>query len=320
MLYKILLFLGVILLVWIGIRIIVRSHPTVFDKSGIRAMKNGSGARPIIHGRDGWQSAILFGIFSLLPQLIPAIAKKEQSKILKKELGQFRARKKRIKEPFKHLLPLEAVIDETAEDFLDQVREQGFDFIPLRLKIQKTRKKFPEFAELYKKTDDLLATCFELLIQAGERAETDDDLVTLSEIEADFNDYKASRFDFGDMTSLLELYDKLLEEEVTLRDYLAGSSSGGSSNSGTSSKGPRKNYYDILGIQPSATSNEIKSAYRKMAKKYHPDVKTAEMNKVSDPDVRAQIEKAFDEKFQNVNEAYQILKDAQQRADYDKTL
>lgn len=62
--------------------------------------------------------------------------------------------------------------------------------------------------------------------------------------------------------------------------------------------------YEILKISPTATSEEIKIAYRKMAMKYHPDV---------NPD-------ANDEMMYKINEAYKVLKDTKSRRLYDETL
>lgn len=64
-----------------------------------------------------------------------------------------------------------------------------------------------------------------------------------------------------------------------------------------------KNYYDILGVSKQASADEIKSAYRKLAKQYHPD-----LNKNS-------AEAA--EKFKEVSEAYDVLSDATKRSNYD---
>lgn len=63
-----------------------------------------------------------------------------------------------------------------------------------------------------------------------------------------------------------------------------------------------KDYYETLGIKRDATEAEIKSAYRKMARKYHPDV-----NKT----------KEAEEKFKEINEAYEVLGDKQKRSRYD---
>lgn len=63
-----------------------------------------------------------------------------------------------------------------------------------------------------------------------------------------------------------------------------------------------KDYYDILGVKRDATDAEIKSAYRKLARKFHPDV-----NKT----------KEAENKFKDINEAYEVLGDKQKRQRYD---
>lgn len=69
-----------------------------------------------------------------------------------------------------------------------------------------------------------------------------------------------------------------------------------------------KNYYEILGVQKTATADELKAAYRSLAKKYHPDVYA---NK-SDAE-----KKEAEEKFKEINHAYEVLSDDQKRAAYD---
>jgi len=64
-----------------------------------------------------------------------------------------------------------------------------------------------------------------------------------------------------------------------------------------------KDYYQILGVSANASANEIKSAYRKLAIKYHPD------HNPNNP--------LAEEKFKEINEAHQVLSDAEQRARYD---
>ena len=63
-----------------------------------------------------------------------------------------------------------------------------------------------------------------------------------------------------------------------------------------------KDYYRILGVERSANEEAIKKAYRKLARKYHPDVSK---------------EKDAEEKFKEVSEAYEVLKDADKRKAYD---
>lgn len=66
----------------------------------------------------------------------------------------------------------------------------------------------------------------------------------------------------------------------------------------------KRDYYEVLGVNKDATEEEIKKAYRKLARKYHPDV-----NK-DDPQA--------EEKFKEVTEAYEVLSDQQKRANYDR--
>ena len=65
----------------------------------------------------------------------------------------------------------------------------------------------------------------------------------------------------------------------------------------------KRDYYEVLGVSKSASQEEIKKAYRSLAKKYHPDV-----NK----------EPGAEEKFKEINEAYDVLSDEQKRARYDQ--
>lgn len=66
----------------------------------------------------------------------------------------------------------------------------------------------------------------------------------------------------------------------------------------------KRDYYEVLGVQKGASDDEIKKAYRKTAKKYHPDLH---------PD-----DKEAEEKFKECNEAYEVLSDPQKKARYDQ--
>lgn len=64
-----------------------------------------------------------------------------------------------------------------------------------------------------------------------------------------------------------------------------------------------KDYYKILGVERDASESDIKKAFRKLARKYHPDVQGSESS---------------EEKFKEINEAYQVLSDTEKRQKYDQ--
>ena len=66
----------------------------------------------------------------------------------------------------------------------------------------------------------------------------------------------------------------------------------------------KRDYYEVLGVSKTATDDELKKAFRKLAKQYHPDLHPGD--------------KACEEKFKEVNEAYEVLSDKDRRARYDQ--
>ena len=66
----------------------------------------------------------------------------------------------------------------------------------------------------------------------------------------------------------------------------------------------KRDYYEVIGVPKTASEDEIKKAYRKLAKKYHPDLNPND--------------KEAEAKFKEVNEAYEVLSDPEKKAKYDQ--
>ena len=65
----------------------------------------------------------------------------------------------------------------------------------------------------------------------------------------------------------------------------------------------KRDYYEVLGVARSASSDEIRSAYRRLARQYHPDVSQ---------------EQNAEAQFKEINEAYEVLSNAEKRTTYDR--
>ena len=65
-----------------------------------------------------------------------------------------------------------------------------------------------------------------------------------------------------------------------------------------------RDYYEVLGVPRSASAEDIRKAYRKLARRYHPDVN--------------RDDKSAEEQFKEINEAYQVLSDQEKRKKYDE--
>ena len=66
----------------------------------------------------------------------------------------------------------------------------------------------------------------------------------------------------------------------------------------------KRDYYEVLGVDKNASEDEIKRAYKKLARKYHPDMNPGD--------------KEAEEKFKEINEANEVLSDPEKKANYDQ--
>src|SRR5207247_4467298 len=68
----------------------------------------------------------------------------------------------------------------------------------------------------------------------------------------------------------------------------------------------KRDYYETLGVERNASDEDIKKAYRKLARQYHPDLQTGDQQK-----------KAAEEQFKGIKEAYEVISDPDKRKRYD---
>src|SRR5437764_15239653 len=68
----------------------------------------------------------------------------------------------------------------------------------------------------------------------------------------------------------------------------------------------KRDYYEVLGVERNANDDDLKKAFRRLARQFHPDTMTGEQEK-----------KAAEEKFKEINEAYAVLSDQDKRRRYD---
>lgn len=97
------------------------------------------------------------------------------------------------------------------------------------------------------------------------------------------------------------------EEQGSARPFSAAPNMGAKMTAGGpcgDAMAEKRDYYEVLGLEKGASDDEVKKAYRKLAKQYHPDLH---------PD-----DKEAEARFKEINEAYEVLSDAEKRAKYDQ--
>lgn len=303
----------VILLIYFGIILIVHAFPSFFSNRTKQSMRDfGKNMYiPLSGSRSVWAffAALFFG-----PALVPAVAESEQRKILKKALALFKQRVKSLSPDKRKQLPS---VDANFADMVDgwerQIDVHEFDFLPMRNQLERATRNVNEIAKLYPVADELLDNCFKLLPLAGQRAKNDVELTLLSDRERELDSYKAMQFDSSDLITWQQLVARLKLIKKALEDSISGASQASTGASSTA-----KDYYAALGVDPSATLDEIKKAYHALAHKYHPDKKAEELKNITDDAIRQAVSDEFDNKLKGINEAYETLSNADKRAHYDK--
>lgn len=265
-----------------------------------------------------WYGQGVWGFFVAIfmgPFLVTGVAEAEQRRILKKALAQLKQRAKTLSnQNMKQFGPCGDMFLEMADGWDKKADDYESDFAPLRSQIERALKNATGIGKLYPVADELLDACYTLLPVVRQCAKSDAELDKLAKLEKELDVYKAMQFNVGDLITWQQLIDRLRKIRTTFEECIADAKQKTSSAPATADE----DYYAILGVDPTATLDEIKDAYRVLQHKYHPDKKAKELEKITDPDVRKVVSDTFDNKAKEINEAFGILSDATKRSEYDK--
>ncbi|MEK7159617.1 MAG: DnaJ domain-containing protein [Patescibacteria group bacterium] len=314
MLVRILLILLVIILLWIGIKIMVRVTPDLFSNSNRRKLNDVGGRLPIIGTDKVGTIAKIFLLLNVVPSVAGSVARREQVNILKGKIKNLRERGKKLAMvALKHLAGMNKSLDEQLDDWEARVERNEFEFIELQAGIEQFGRNFKKFVDAYVETDLLLDKCFELLKQAAAATQNQDDLKALADLEDEFNRCRAASFIFGQVKELDDLFSALKEKEKILTEHI------GPAPTDANVQENEMSYYEILGVDPAATLAEIATAYRREINRWHPDKKNAQVDKIEDADIKEMVQDEIERLFRRVREAYEVLSDPIKRAAYDAT-
>jgi DnaJ-domain-containing protein 1 len=315
MLVRILLVLLIIGLIWIGIKILVRAVPELFSNSNRRTLGQVGGRMPFISSAKVSSVAKIFLLLNIAPAVAGSVARREQVNILKGKIRTLVERGKKLAMvEIKHLPSLTKPLEQQLDDYEGSVERNEFEFIDFRANIDQLGHGFKKYVDTYVEADLLLANCFELLKQAAAFTQDQGDLKALADLEDEFKRCSSASFTFGQVKELNDLISALKEKEKILIEHL------GTAPAPMNDQNEEKlSYYEILGVDPSATLAEIATAYRREIKRWHPDVKNAQVGKIEDPDIKEMVEEEIERLFRRAREAYEVLSDPIKRAAYDST-
>ena len=312
---RILLILLIIFLIWIGIKVLVRAVPEFFSNSNRRKLGDVGGRLPIISSAKVSSVAKIFFLLNVAPAMAGSVARREQVNILKGKIRTLVERGKKLAMvEILHLPSLTKPLEQQLEEWAGRVEKNEFEFIDLQANIDQLGRAFQKFVDKYVETDLLLANCFELLKQAAAFTQDQDDLKALADLEDEFKRCSSASFVFGQVKELDDLISALKEKEKILTEHL------GTTPAPMNDQNEEKlSFYEVLGVDPTATLAEIATAYRREIKRWHPDVKNAQVGKIEDPDIKEMVEEEIERLFRRAREAYEVLSDPIKRAAYDNT-
>ena len=314
MLIKVLLgmaaFCGLIIL----LKILIRTIPELFDNENMRTVREKSNYMMLPPGMR-LKSLFLFQLFTLgIPVIVPALVKREKTSILKSEMNKLsKVMKCSQVYEFQYVHSFKQLFEEQMSEYDRLLQIGSFEYSSMLAQLKGIHKVSHEFEKKLIEVDSLLVSNFELIQHIYDSTDDPSLEENLTEMNERCDTCCAEPLEFGNVFFLNRLINDLrkMNEALSNEDFESASSVNLSSDSS-------ETYYQVLSVSSSATEKEIKSAYRKMALKYHPDRKAAELNKLTDEDLKREVETLYEDKLKSVNGAYDVLKDPQKRAEYDQ--
>lgn len=301
---RILLILLAVFFFIVGVTILVRVFPHLFRRQNVDVFR--SVARDIAGniGRSSSKS-IIANLFLIVPAGLMAmviVAEIEQRRILRMKI---RETEKEIDELTKKIgsffFGSVLLLSEKLNFWQRQITLGEFDYLSFISEMETLKKNMTSALPLCRQIEDLFEENNRLLseIKSSDPKTTE----AKTQLEQTNAEYQNLRVSLEDLAGLLSLKEGLLQINTFLKQL--------SMMENEEETPAKKTHYDVLGVSPTATAEEIKKAYRELAKKWHPDKKRAQLEKIDDEELRARIEKEYDDRFKEINEAYTALSDSQ---------
>ena len=305
---KIFIFISSVAMIYIGIRILVRHLPGVVSNENIESLKRHLQQLDFFHPyvKKGLRNRLITEAGSIV---IEELTRKEKRKVLRKKISQLEALIV-TDQKINHFLYPVTSLQKGLISWEEQLSQNDYDFLSLKAEIEKMHQVIKKNKPLFWEIEELFSKARELL-EKVKKIVTDKELRdSILELEMTLANYSNAKISFSDIDSFLELRENLQKIIV----FLEEASNVGKENNPAFTF---KDYYKVLDVSREATSEEIKKAYRKAVSKVHPDKKKAQVNRLDDEELKKEVEGIYNEKFREIQDAYEVLSDPEKRKEYD---
>lgn len=305
------LILFAILALYFGIRILLRTFPQIFTQDNLEKFSKVSDDLALgvcLNKRISnilTRAALICGPLGIL-----LLVQKEQSKILLKKIDELKLAVERFSKEagIKHFILPFQLLQQRILQWHEDILSGRFVYSEFFGKIDTIQRIMSSNCSLCKEIDLLFEQNFSYLSKIQTLAKGDKISVYL-EIKRNLESYQNWPVDIERTDELFKIKEALVELFSLQQQFEVACQSENNENISVSIQ----TYYEVLGITSDASPDEIKKAYRQAVLRYHPDRKNAELEKISDLEIKAEIEKIYDSKLKLINEAYAFLSKQSQK-------